>query len=140
MIRACRRVHFCIHLRPTIVEITFSFDNPFDAHHQGHDWAVEKLQRDYVNAPEARQLCDSGYRPVFLADKSYSEIDITRLSSTLSYGAFDFNSGTGGAAVYICFKRSSTEAAIADLNMPTCPAQELLLACQNFIKIPMNLN
>jgi hypothetical protein len=123
-----------------IVDITFSFDNPFDAHRPGHDWAVEKLQRDYVNAPGAQQLWDSGYRPVFRSGKSFSDIDITRLSSTLSYGAFDFNSGTGGAAVYMWIKRSSTEAAITDLNMSTCPAQEALLVSQNYIKIPMNLN
>ena len=123
-----------------IVDITFSFDNPFSAHRPGHDWAVEKLQRDYVNAPGAQQLWDSGYRPVFRAGKSIADIDTTRLSSTLSYGAFDFNSGTGGAAVYMWLKRSSTDAAITDLSISTCPDQEATLTSQNFIKIPMNLN
>jgi hypothetical protein len=123
-----------------IVDIAFTYDNPFDAHRPGHDWAVNKLQRDYANAPGAQQLWDSGYRPVIRSGKSFSDIDTNRLSSTLSFGAFDFNSGTGGAAVYMWLKRSSTEAAITNLNLSTCVDQEHTLANQNFVKIPMNLN
>ncbi len=123
-----------------IVDIAFTYDNPFDAHRPGHDWAVNKLQRDYANAPGAQQLWDSGYRPVYRFGKSISDIDTTRLPSTLSYGAFDFNSGTGGAAVYMWLKRSSTDPAITNLNLSTCADQERTLADQGFVKIPMNLN
>ena len=123
-----------------IVDITFSFDNPFGAHRPGHDWAVDKLQRDYVNAPGAQELWNSGYRPVYRAGKSEADIDTTRLSSTLSFGAFNFNSGTGGAYVYMWLKRSSTEPAITNINMSTCAEEEKLLASQGFVQIPMNLN
>eukprot|EP00292_Cryptomonas_paramecium_P002047 CAMPEP_0113684128 /NCGR_PEP_ID=MMETSP0038_2-20120614/13784_1 /TAXON_ID=2898 /ORGANISM="Cryptomonas paramecium" /LENGTH=1026 /DNA_ID=CAMNT_0000603749 /DNA_START=237 /DNA_END=3319 /DNA_ORIENTATION=+ /assembly_acc=CAM_ASM_000170 len=123
-----------------IVDLALSFDNPFDAHRPAHDWAVNKLQRDYVNAPRAQALWDAGYRPLYRAGKSVSDLDLTRLTATLSYAAFDLNAGTGGAAVYLWVRRSDWEPAVTSVNLSACADQEQALAAQGFTRLPQNLN
>jgi hypothetical protein len=121
-----------------IVDIRLSFDNPFAAHRPQHDAAVGKMQRDYTSAPDAKELWAAGYRPVYRTGAS--GLNVNALQDTISLQAFDFNSGTGGAAVYMWVRRSSTEGAVTEVNISTSKAQETALNAAGFTKLGQNMN
>jgi hypothetical protein len=121
-----------------IVDIRISFDNPFSAHRPQHDAAVGKMQRDYASAPMARELWAAGYRPVYRTGGS--GLNENALEDTIAHQAFDFNSGTGGAAVYMWVRRSDVEAAVTDINISTTKDQESALLAAGFTKLGQNLN
>jgi hypothetical protein len=109
-----------------IVDVKLTLDNPFAAHRPGHDAAVNKDKRDYANAPGAQELWDAGYQPVLMQGKTMAMIDERALTATISMAAFNLNSGTGGAAVYMWVKRGSAEPAITEFAIST--SEEVRLA------------
>mmetsp|Transcript_26208 Transcript_26208/g.64711 ORF Transcript_26208/g.64711 Transcript_26208/m.64711 type:complete len:915 (-) Transcript_26208:860-3604(-) len=121
-----------------ISDIKISFDNPFEAHRPQHNAAVNKIQRDYTNAPNADELWAMGYRPVNMTGAT--GLNVNALADTISKTAFNLNSGTGGAAVYLWVLRSSTEACVTEIMVSTSPEQEKQMMDNGFTKLPHNLN
>jgi len=123
-----------------IVDVRLSLDNPFSAHRPGHDAAVNKLNRDYANAPGAQELWDDGFRPVLMQGKTMSMIDERALSATISMAAFNLNTGTGGAAVYMWVKRGSSEPAITEFTISTTEEEEEEAERAGFMKLDVDVN
>mmetsp|Transcript_70221 Transcript_70221/g.146342 ORF Transcript_70221/g.146342 Transcript_70221/m.146342 type:complete len:903 (-) Transcript_70221:2273-4981(-) len=123
-----------------IVDVKLSYDNPFDAHRPGHDAAVNKANRDYTNAPQAEQLWADGYRPVLMQGKNMGMIKERAIPATISMAAFNMNSGTGGAAVYMWIKRGGNEPAITEFAISTNEAEEDAAEVAGFTKIDMDVN
>ena len=123
-----------------VVEIAISFDNPFSSHRPGHDAAMNKEKLDYAFAPRAKELWDAGFRPVLKANHGIDLIKYAALDTTISLAAFDLNVGTGGAAVYLWLRKSSTEKAVTELAISHCPSEENALASRGFEKLAENVN
>jgi len=123
-----------------VVEVAITFDNPFAAHRPGHDAAMNKDKLDYASAPGAKDLWDKGFRPVLKPRHQLSAINPVAIDSTISFAAFDMNTGTGGAAVYLWLRRSNTEAAITELAISHCEDEEHALTGKGFVMLPQNVN
>jgi len=123
-----------------IVDVRLTLDNPFSAHRPGHDAAVNKANRDYTNAPGAQALWDDGYRPVLMQGKTLADLDERALSATISFAAFNMNSGTGGAAVYMWVKRGSAEPAITEFAISTTEEEEEAAQRAGFMRLDTNVN
>jgi hypothetical protein len=106
-----------------VVEVAISYDNPFQAHRPGHDAAMNKEKLDFTSAPNAKTLWDKGFRPVLKPRHSMDLIKPVAIDSTISLAAFDMNTGTGGAAVYLWLRRSDTEAAVTELAISHCESE-----------------
>jgi len=121
-----------------VVDIQVSFDNPYVSHRPQHDAAVSKQNRDYVGAPDARRLWDLGYRPVNKTGGSGLNVDA--LADTLYKQAFNLNSGTGGASVYLWVLRAADQPAITEVEVSTSAAQEASLRGRGFVRVDRDLN
>ena len=121
-----------------IVDIKITYDNPFVAHRPQHDAAVSKASREYVNAPGAMELWNMGYRPINMTGSS--GLNPSALGDTLFKQAFNLNSGTGGAAVYMWVLRASNQAAVTEVQVSTSAQQEADLLAAGYTKVPEDLN
>ena len=118
--------HFSMHQAGAITDLMITYDNPFEAHRPQHEWAVNKLKRDYVNHPNSVQATQLGF---------------TRLD-------YNLNTGVGGASVYLWFKKyepaSSKSSvgieAITHLNVSTSVQEELHFEEEGYTKLDGNLN
>jgi len=115
---------FSMHQHGAITDLMITYDNPFEAHRPQHEWAVNKLSRDYVNHPNSVQAAQLGF---------------TRID-------FNLNSGVGGASVYLWYKtwdphgpREGMEA-ITHLNISTTPEEETYFHGAAYTKLEGNLN
>jgi len=115
---------FSMHQYGAITDLMVTYDNPFEAHRPQHEWAVNKLSRDYVNHPNSVQATQLGF---------------TRID-------FNLNSGVGGASVYLWYKvwdprgpREGMEA-ITHLNISTSPEEETYFNEAAYTKLEGNLN
>jgi len=121
-----RGAHFSMHQEGAITDLLITYDNPFEAHRPQHEWAVNKLKRDYVNHPNSVQAAQLGF---------------TRVD-------FNLNSGVGGASVYLWFKKydpasSNTShgmEAITHLNVSTSAQEEAHFQQEGYTKLDGNLN
>jgi len=124
-----RNVRFSMHQEDAITDLMITYDNPFEAHRPQHEWAMNKMARDYVNHPNSVQAAQLGF---------------TRID-------FNLNSGVGGASVYLWYKRYDPTAgvkpgeeahveAITHLNVSTSPEEEAQFHNEGYIKLDGNLN
>ena len=123
-----------------VVEVAISYDNPFQAHRPGHDAAMNKDKLDYSSAPNAKTLWDKGFRPVTKPRHSIDLIKPEAIDSTISLAAFDMNTGTGGAAVYLWLRRSDHESAVTELAISHCEDEVDTLKKMGFEMLPQNVN
>jgi len=121
-----------------VVDLQVTYDNPFVSHRPQHDAAVSKQNRDYVNAPGAVDLWNRGYRPVNISGAT--GLNVNALTDTLYKQAFNLNSGTGGASVYLWALRAPNMPAITEIEISTSAQQEAGMASRGFTKINMDLN
>jgi len=121
-----------------IVDVQVTYDNPYVSHRPQHDAAVSKQNREYVGAPGAKELWDRGYRPVNKTGGSGLNVDA--LADTLYKQAFNLNSGTGGASVYLWVLRATDQPAITEMEVSTSAAQEGPLRARGFVRVDRDLN
>ena len=120
-----QNVAFSIHKEGAITDLMITYDNPFEAHRPQHEFAVNKLNRDYVDHPNSVQAASLGF---------------TRID-------FNLNFGVGGAAVYLWYKKydgnetnKAGQQAITHINVSTSAAEERMFASDGYTKLEGNLN
>jgi len=123
-----------------VVEVAISFDNPYQAHRPGHDAAMNKDKLDFSSAPNAKTLWDKGFRPVLKPRHKMEDIKPEAIDSTISLAAFDMNTGTGGAAVYLWLRRDPEEAAVTELAISHCESEVEEFKRKGFEMLPQNVN
>jgi len=108
--------------RDAIAELMITYDNPFESHRPGHEWAVARGQRDYAGMPRAEQAVKMGF---------------VRVPQNL-------NSGVGGASVYLWYRKYDSlrpgDEAITDIRASESADEEARLERDGYEKVEGNLN
>ena len=118
-------IEFSTHRQGAITDLLITYDNPFEAHRPNHEWAMNKLSRDYANHPDSVQAVSLGF---------------TRIDHNL-------NAGAGGASVYLWYKtydgnasNAEGQEAITHMNVSTSASEEAILQAEGYEKLDGNLN